>query len=160
MKSTIASYREILESCEFHFQRLQTVEVPDILRKQVPAVGDASNLLETAPCLGLRTVETYAATGLQQMESRIAELAVVVTTFLKEFDELSIGDLELTGSYFIGLESKLKVLIAKRECQYDTRKALGESGGNEERSEKLRTKMAEDDAEISKAMSPVLNSKT
>ena len=54
-----------------------------------------------------------------------------------------------------GLESKLKVLIAKRECQNDTRKALGESGGNEERSEQLRMKMAEDDAEISKAMREV-----
>jgi len=161
LQQTISRYRNTLESCEDSFQRLLAVEVPEILRQQVPAAKDATNLLETQPCEGLRNLEKYAAEGLQQVEARILELRDAFSQFVQEVDELSMGNLDVEhGSHFITLEKELAELVAIRESQYDSRKALGECSSDEARVEVLRQKMTEDDKQLYEGMLHVLAAKT
>jgi len=159
LDTTLQRYRGILEHCEDHFLKLLTVELPATLKEQIGLTGD--NLLETAPLQAIRDHEKYAAEGLTQMESRLGELRNSFAKFVQRVEEASDAKdtVSLGGSHFTALEGMVTELVAIREKQYDSRKALGEVSGDAARADALRGEMSETDASMGAKMEATINSK-
>lgn len=160
LNNTLQKYRGILEHCEEHFLQLQAVEIPETLKEQNGING--KNLLETEALKHMRDHQKHAAEGLSQMEARMTDLRSSFAKFAKKVEDSSTGKDEssIGGSHFKGLEEVLSQLVAIREKQYDSRKALGECGDDEARADELREEMRQTDATMVKKMMATLEAKS
>jgi len=110
----------------------------------------------------MRGHEKHAAEGLSRMEARMNDLRSSFSKFAKKVEESSAGTdvVSIGGTHFQALDEKLSQLVAIREKQYDSRKALGECGDDEARAGELREELRKNDAELANKMMATLQAKS